>query len=186
MSLLNLTMSGLMERIKKGKIHIQQEFGYISEVKFRFNNGTKEKKILEMEKRLNITFPEDYKEFLFMHDGAHLFIDEQVGTRFELLSLNEINEYRSYMDYPDGWYPIAYGFEGNTLLINSNGINKTKRANDYLFWMEEGGPFDDVVALDMTFEMWLDYFIVSQGTKFWEWKIYDSESFYKANDLDED
>lgn len=109
--------------------------------------------MVEMEERLKITFPEDYKEFHFMHDGAHLFIDEQAGTRFELLSLEEINEYRKYMDSPDGWYPIAYGFEGSILLIDSIRINKTKRANDYLFWIDSTEPFEDSVPLNMTFEM---------------------------------
>ncbi|MCH1625961.1 SMI1/KNR4 family protein [Ferdinandcohnia quinoae] len=183
MSIIKLTLSALQDRLKEDRFYIQNTLGYTSRVAFKLNKGIKEATLLNLAKNMDINLPVDYKEFLIEHNGAELFIDQKAGTRFRLLSINEIEEYKEMMDYPEGWFPIAIGFEGSILIINSNNFAQNKRANDYIYWLETGESFEECTSLNMNFEMWLDFFIVSQGSKFWEWSIYNSEKYYTANDL---
>lgn len=100
-----------------------------------------------------------------MHNGAKLFISSEFGNAFELYSIKEILEDYENIDYPPGWFPIGTGYDGGRLVIAPSDGQK-----GYIYWLDSGADFDvPENFLKLTFEEWLDYFIVSQGSMFWEW-----------------
>ncbi|MDE8565499.1 SMI1/KNR4 family protein [Anoxybacillus rupiensis] len=185
-SLLQLTLSALKKRLAdRPSIQIQQESGYVTEVRFLFNAPALEWELVKFEETNQLFLPKDYKEFLLMHNGAKLFIDEKSGASFEVLSISEIQEDHQSLDYPEGWYPIAYGLESSVLVMNLNEINPHKRSNEYLFWLEPGESIEHATPLSMNFEIFLERFIISQGVEYWNWPAYKARHFYKANDLED-
>lgn len=171
MTLLEETLGALESRLEKNPVfHIHREEGYTFDAVFEFFKGATEKEIIELETALNVPLPADYKEFLLRHNGAQLFIDTTGygGCTFELLSISEVIEYCSYMDYPEGWFGIAYGFDGGILVVNTNEIKNNKRNSNYLYWLD-CCPVELADKLNVNFEEFLDRFIVCQGTDYWKW-----------------
>lgn len=177
------TLDSLNKRLSQNKVlTIQQELGFITEVSFSFEKPAESSEIALLEKQLNIRLPKDFKEFLLQSNGADLFTNEKEGTMYEVLNLSSIKENYEDMDYPEKWFPIAYGMDGEVLIINSKEIP----SNQYLYWLEVGESFEDALPLKINFEIWLDRLIMAQGSKFWYWPIYQGANFYKAFDLDEE
>jgi SMI1 / KNR4 family (SUKH-1) len=185
-SLLTLTLTSLKKRLTdQPSIQIQQDLGYVTEVRFLFNAPASESELLKFEETNQLFLPKDYKEFLLMHNGARLFIDEKSGASFDVLSISEVQENHQSLDYPEGWYPIAYGLESSILVMNLNEITPHKRSNEYLFWLEPGESIEHATPLYMNFEIFLERLIISQGVEYWNWPIYKARHFYKANDLED-
>mgnify|MGYP003482914517 FL=1 len=52
----------------------------------------------------------------------------------------------TYQDYPEGWFPIADGYDGCYLVITQQNVD-----GGYLFWMEVGVSFEEDMFLGMSF-----------------------------------
>ncbi|MBZ5201844.1 SMI1/KNR4 family protein [Planomicrobium chinense] len=163
MSKINITLEALKKRLdSKGLLEVQQEDGYVTKVKMNFNPPATESEL----QKLPFTVPEDYKEFLRLHNGGLIFSHPQYGSGFELFTIDEILEYRAIpgYDYPDNWFPIAYGYDGCYLIVTDKVVG-----NGYLYVMDTGYNFEDNMYIGMNFEDWLEKFVIAQGSKFWEW-----------------
>ncbi|WP_042348196.1 ankyrin repeat domain-containing protein [Bacillus massiliigorillae] len=170
-TLLEETLGALEARLDINPVwNVQTEEGYTYNAQFTFNKGASEEEINTFENTLKVKLPVDYKEFLQRHNGAHIFIDDKQGMAFELLSLNEILATCDYADYPEGWFGIAYGFDGGMLAVNTNDINNDERNAKYLYWVD-CCAYEDGDRLNTNFETFLDRFIVCQGTDYWKWFV---------------
>ena len=50
-----------------------------------------------------------------------IFNDLEYGGEFELLTVDKILEHRAFTgyDYPENWFPIAYGYDGCYLIVTN-------------------------------------------------------------------
>lgn len=69
-SKIKITVEALKKRLdSKGLLEVQQEKGYVGKMKVTFNPPTTEKEL----QKLPFTVPEDYEEFLRLHNGGLIF-----------------------------------------------------------------------------------------------------------------
>lgn len=163
MSLIIDTLNALKQRINQdGLLIVQREEGYVGKMQIILNPPATD---LDLQ-RLPFSLPEDYEEFLRLHHGGLLFDEPDGGGGLSLLTVDEILEDMLYYEYPEGWFPIAYGYDGCHLLITNQ-----SSLGGYLYWFDSGSSFEDDQFLGMTFEQWLEKFIIAQGSKFWEWNF---------------
>lgn len=163
LSKIKITLEALKKRLdSKGLLEIQQEEGYLEKAEVFFNPPATEKDL----KKLPFNVPKDYEEFLLLHNGGLIFNHPEYGGGFELFTIDEILEHRAIpgFDYPDNWFPIAYGYDGCYLIVTDKMVG-----NGYLYVMDTGYNFEDNMFIGMTFEDWLEKIIIAQGSKFWEW-----------------
>jgi hypothetical protein len=160
--LLKMTLEALHKRLdEENTILVQNEEGFLEKQQFIFNPPASEEEI----KKLPFKIPSDYEAFLKICNGDKLFYSPEYGGGLQLFSIEEILEDYQYIDYPKGWFPIGYGYDGCRLIIAPDSQRK-----GYLYWLDDGGSLEDPSGfLNLTFEKWFDYFIVAQGCKFWEW-----------------
>jgi hypothetical protein len=164
-SKISITLEALKKRLySKGLLEVQQEKGYVGKMKVTFNSPATEKEL----QKLPFIVPEDYEEFLRLHNGGLIFSHPKYGRGFELFTIDEILEHRAILgyDYPDNWFPIAYGYDGCYLIVTDKVVG-----NGYLYVMDTGYNFEDNMFIGMTFEDWLEKIVIAQGSKFWEWRF---------------
>ncbi|MGC4379308.1 SMI1/KNR4 family protein [Fictibacillus sp. Mic-4] len=109
-SLIQSTLNGLKERLRlvNGKLILQSEGGEVGEVICEFNESTNQENILSFEKNTGWKLPDDYKDFLLLHNGANIFDDPEYGGGLELYRLEEIKNIHEEMEFPNHWCPIGY------------------------------------------------------------------------------
>ncbi|MCK2000774.1 SMI1/KNR4 family protein [[Brevibacterium] frigoritolerans] len=157
--------------------------GENSNIVCSFNHPATKEQIEEFEKKKGWILPEDYKAFLFIHNGCMLFehIDEdgdRVGGGLWLHSLEEIESAYKDMqadepDKPLPFIPIGSVLDG-TLAIS---IKKLQEPNYLLnFDIPSEEFFEDI---QLNFELFLDRYIMSQGNDFWNWDTYTAENYYR-------
>ena len=160
---IKINLEALKKRLdSKGLLEVQQEEGYVEKMKVAFNPPATGEEL----QKLSFTVPKDYKEFLRLQNGGLIFTHPEYGGGFELFTIDEILEHRAIpgYDYPDNWFPIAYGYDGCYLIVTDKTVG-----NGYLYVMDTGYDFEDNMFIGMTFEDWLEKIIIAQGSKFWEW-----------------
>ncbi|MBM7706496.1 hypothetical protein JOD03_001399 [Chryseomicrobium aureum] len=165
MSIIAKTIETLMKRLdSNGLLEVQQEDGYLDNVQMIFNSPSTEEEL----RRLPFDLPRDYQEFLSLHNGGVIFSHPQYGGGFELFTIDQILEFRAIpgYDFPDNWFPIAYGYDSCCLVITDKLVD-----SGYLFVMETGDNFEEDHHIGLTFENWFEKIIVAQGSKFWEWNV---------------
>ncbi|MBR8643896.1 SMI1/KNR4 family protein [[Brevibacterium] frigoritolerans] len=71
-------------------IYIQHTEGLIYEVTCDFNAPASEKAIKLFEDQTGWTLPQDYREFLLLHNGANLLYTPSYGDGIELFQLKKL------------------------------------------------------------------------------------------------
>jgi hypothetical protein len=172
------SLNGLKSRLENdGILLIQNEEGYVEPNKFSFNPPASLSQIKRFKDETGLILPADYQSFLLLHNGARLFVHPYYGGGVELLSLEQMLEYR--FDYlPDGCFIIAYLFDGCQVIIDTNRYQEGNKTS-YLWYLDSCCPFDDALDLHMNFELWLDRLIIAQGCGYWHWPSSTGISYYK-------
>ncbi|MGE6683475.1 SMI1/KNR4 family protein [Paenisporosarcina sp. NPDC076907] len=150
--------------------------GRLTSVISSINQSDEEKNVLQFEERIGYRLPDDYRLFLMKFNGVKIFQElldgRNIGGGLELFSIQEIVENLEYMDKKSKLLPIGK-VEQQFLVISLEAIEK-KNPN-YLFLLDH---IDGPRPLHLNLELFLDRFIVSQGSVFWEWPIYTAENYY--------
>jgi hypothetical protein len=172
--LIQLTIQGLKERLdENSNLIIQKNNGTIQKVKCEFNEPTTLENIKSFEEETKWKIPEDLQSFYMSHNGALIF-EGEYGGGLEIYSLENISQ-NHLPHMPQKYYPIGY-YEGEYLFVDSDKAQKNELR--YLLWDDSSSPVDKWQKLNVNFEIWLDRFIVSQGSYFWEWDKMNLEKFY--------
>jgi SMI1 / KNR4 family (SUKH-1) len=160
------TLTGLKELLDdKGQLKATYE-GEVYDVACTFNAPTKSTEIEIFEKENSIKFPEDYKAFLSLHNGARIFqlTDEEgqkIGGGLKIFNLDEIRELQEIEMFNELGIPIAHLLEDCYLYLD---LDKIKAGNpNYLNILE----FTELSPLNLNFETFLDRYINSRGNIFW-------------------
>ncbi|WP_157890124.1 SMI1/KNR4 family protein [Paenibacillus sp. DMB5] len=183
-------ISNVLKNISEKTSTDQQISKYLSTKSYRqekiaFNDPLEitdlEKFFRFFSKESKLVLPQDYLDFLLIHNGGILYSHPEYGGGLELLSLQRIEElYAIYKEFlPVGWYPIAVEEGTEFLFIDSNLCNSASRASNYLFWASIEDINDAPTNLNSNFELWLDRYFASQGNRFWEWMKYPVEYYYR-------
>lgn len=118
-----------------------------------------------------IILPQDYKEFLKMHNGATLFGNQSGDLSINLYSIDELNEFNDGVNIeknPDEFYITIGSCDGGYIkIVLANYENNTSRESKYLYIFNY--YFLEDIKLNTNFETWLDRVIITQGNVYWEW-----------------
>lgn len=169
------TLDALKERLdENNSMLVQQPKGVLLRRIFEFNPPLTEENIIEFSLEQNLHLPEDYRQFLLMHNGASLFGGEYGGS----IIIFRLEDVRSYLHngLPSKWLPIAT-ILGATLFADCGRYENGE--DEYLFIHEDGEKYEEAWNLQSNFEIWLDRLIVSQGSQYWRWPILTPQKFYK-------
>lgn len=160
-------LNALKKRLHNHKLLVQQEEGVVVELTFRFNPPATEDEL----KKLPDFAPKALLAFLKQHNGAILFDDEKGGGS-ALLSISEILEYKELRECPEHFIPVGMGLDGIEMVCECDRENGTNK-----MWIGEALNFEDeeLVKFPFGFSSFVDYFIVAQGTSFWEWFVREGE-----------
>ncbi|MBU3230542.1 SMI1/KNR4 family protein [Shouchella clausii] len=141
-----------------------------------FNEPVTENHLSQFEKDQGINIPSDFKEFLSLHNGARIYgnllFGEPAGGGLRLFNLDQMKEAQKYLDTKD--IPIAFLLEECHLIINKKKVKK--RNPNYLYILED---VDEPRPLNSSFEMFLERYILSQGSVFWDWNA-SAEVYYRS------
>jgi len=174
MAIMKIVQTLLQTRDSHNRHTLVQRDGRIISATSSINQPIEEENVLQFEDSIGCRLPEDYRLFLMNFNGAKIFQElldgENIGGGLELFSIQEIVENLEYMDTRKQFLPIGY-VDQQYLSITLEAIEK-KNPN-YLFLL---GNTDGPRPLQLNVEMFLDRFIVSQGSAFWDWPIYTAKN----------
>ena len=166
------TIDTLKSQLENNKLRLIAPQGEIQTVGFSFNPPIENKRIQEIEEKYNWYIPKDYRTFLLQHNGAKLYQlylgETNIGGGLLLYSLEEALTVQQRLSMNNDYYPIGYVHEHHLMVKNTKYDNK-----NYLYIR-----YTDKEPLNMNFELFLDRFIVSNGSNFWEWPRLDAEKYY--------
>ncbi len=155
------TLLQLQARLENGQLEVQKEEGYVEVESFTSHSGASPEELARLPKDT----PKEIVHFLSIHNGARLYFTPDGGGGFELFSIDDILTYLPIWECPPGFIPIGAGPDGEWLVCESisEGGNR--------IWTGEFLTYEDsdFERLPFSFDKWLDYLIVSQGTMYWNW-----------------
>ena len=108
-------------------------------------------------------------------------ISEATCTFYDPISEDTLTEFSNSIGYrlpSDGYLKIGYFYQENIFIDLKLFGNGEK---NYLFVKEHISQFSEGRPLSMNFELWFDRFVISQGTKFWNYPIYTAETYHTAD-----
>lgn len=152
-------LEGLKKRINSNsELLIQVEGGEVEKAKFEFSLQAETKDINLLTEKYNIKLPQDYIDFLLIHNGAKLF-DIGFGEYTEIYSINQVIETSELIpDALPSLLPIArcpsYQVFLDTLCTENN-IFINKGASEFDF-------------TGLTFKGWLESLIITNGNSYFE------------------
>ncbi|MCM3169063.1 SMI1/KNR4 family protein [Peribacillus frigoritolerans] len=174
------TLTGLKKLLNSNdQMKIISYEGEVREITCSFNSEAATAEIEKFENENSIKLPEDYKEFLTLHNGARIYESieedgEKLGDGLEIFSLDEIKQYQEIEYLSEHGIPIAHLLNDCYLILDTE---KLKSGDpNYLNILE----FTELSSLNLNFEIFLDRFIISQGEAFWSWPIYTAENYYRT------
>jgi hypothetical protein len=151
----------LKDRLHQNKLLVQREDGYVEEEIFRFYSPASK---TDLAKLPDYT-PKELIIFLKQHNGAELFVHPEDGGGTHLFSVDEILEYRETWECPDLFLPIGTGLDGTWIVCQC-----VKNSDVNSVWIGEFLNYEDEFEkLPMDYSLWLERFIIAQGSSFWEW-----------------
>jgi hypothetical protein len=176
--LVNQTLNYLKEKLhERGFFEIYQGEGITSNVTCKFNDPVPLSKIEEFEEYTNLALPDDYKQFLLLHNGISLFDDVKYGGECNVFDLDLVleNYQVSERDFPSGWITIAYHY-GEEIVLDCENY---KSGNKYcLLYRGASEPRGVAYNINLSFELWLDRLVICQGLNFWNPPKFSVEDSY--------
>ncbi|ENQ3105338.1 SMI1/KNR4 family protein [Bacillus cereus] len=149
------TLDTLKSRLnEKDEIVVQSFNGYYYTAECTFNEPATQEEIHTFIRETGWIVPNDYKEFLLLHNGAYFFSYEY-GTAFHFYSLMEILK-RYDKELHGDRYPIGNCPDRGYIVIS----NARCQQNNDKYMMLNG---IELIDFRCDFQTWLDRMIVAQG-----------------------
>lgn len=159
------TIKNILDVLKKrldknNEIFIQAEQGYCYTSKCIFNEPTTNEAIDKFLEETGWSIPNEYREFLLIHNGANFFSFEYGGACY----LNNLEQiiHDNVAPLSKNFNPIGYSDFGQ-IVINSKRVKEGRK--DYMLLVR-----DDILDLKCDFKTWFDRMIVTHGMNYWEWE----------------
>jgi hypothetical protein len=146
---------------KNNEIFLQSTKGYCYTGKCTFNEPTTSEAIDKFSTETGWSIPNEYREFLLIHNGANFFSFEYGGACY-LNSLEQIMSDSLYCISKD-FYSIGSYTDLGQVVINSKRVRDG--GSDYMFLAS-----DEIIDFRCDFKRWFDRMIITEGINYWEWK----------------
>lgn len=162
---------------EKGFFEIYQGEGRVSNVTCKFNDPASLIELEQFEIHTGLSLPDDYKQFLLLHNGASFFDDVNFGGECYLYDIGLVLEnYQDMLgDFPSGWITIGYHY-GEEILMD---CDMYKIGDRYcLMHRDACEPCGVAYSLKLSFELWLDRLIICQGLNYWNPPRFSIEESY--------
>jgi len=153
--------------------------GDLSLREFAFGKGIEESEIDRLEERLHVHLPSAYRAILGAYNGLTLF-DDPDGHQwgFHLFSVAEAvdaqeqhKRFHTRDPWPDSYVVVAHSF-GDLDAIVLDTARVTHDGLDCLVLDAAAGErISAWEVADNGISTWLDRLIVSQGSKYWLWRV---------------
>lgn len=161
----NYTIKNILDSLKNrldknNEIHIQATQGYCYTGKCTFNKPAANEEIDKFIWDTGWSVPDEYREFLLIHNGANFFSFEYGGACY-LNSLKQINE-DNVAPISKNFYPVGSYTDLGQIVIDSKRVKAGRK--DYMFLSS-----DSIIAFNCDFKTWLDRMIITYGINWWEW-----------------
>lgn len=176
--LVEKTLEHLKNKLKKDNFfEIYEGEGRVSKVTCTFGPPVPPAKIKDFEKQTKIILPEDYKQFLQLHNGISLFDDVKCGGECKLYNIEYILEtYLDTLKYsPKGWLFIGYHY-GDEIVLDCEKFNNGDKY--CVLYRDACEPAGLAYDLKLSFELWLDRLVICQGLNFWNPPMFSIEDTY--------
>lgn len=157
-------LDGLKKRLdKNNEILIQSSEGYCYLGKCIFKEPTTNENINKFETETGWNIPEEFREFLLIHNGAEFF-SYDYGGACGVNSLDDIITEYKFAPLHEYYYPIGSYVDLGQILINDKRVKEGRK--DYMFLVADV----ELIDFKCDFKTWLDRMIITQGINYWEWK----------------
>ena len=155
-------LDGLKKRLdNNNETLLQSTNGYCYTGRCTFNDPATDEAIDKFVAETGWSIPEEYKEFLLIHNGANFFSFQYGGACF-LTSLEQIIPC-NVASISENFYPIGSYTDLGQVVINSKRIMEGRK--DYMFLSS-----DEIIDFKCDFKTWFDRMIITEGINYWEWR----------------
>jgi hypothetical protein len=155
-------LDGLKQRLNKdNETLIQSTNGYCYTGKCIFNNPSTNEAIDNFVEKTDWSIPEEYREFLLIHNGANFF-SFKYGCACYLNRLEQIIP-DNIAPISKDFYPIGSYTDLGQVIINSKRVREGRK--DYMFLSS-----NEIIDFKCDFITWFDRMIITQGINYWEWR----------------
>lgn len=155
-------LDGLKKRLdNNNKTLLQSTNGYCYTGQCTFNEPTTDEAIDKFIAKTGWSIPEEYREFLLIHNGAYFFSYEYGGA----CGLNSLEQiiFDNVAPISKDFYPIGSYCDLGQIVINSKRVMEGRK--DYMFLSS-----DEIIDFKCDFKTWFDRMIITEGINYWEWR----------------
>jgi len=128
----------------------------------KLNPGASRNKITSIEMEFQITFPEDYKEFILLSNGASGFVEKSYLLIWPLETLEEVNRFARANEYAVGLFPFGSDGGGQYYAFDIR-----QKEMPIVEFPSIGMQYQDLKFCGYTFHQFLNYIAIknySEGT----------------------
>jgi len=178
----NLNINDLVASFKEyiasfpnAQMPVIRSSGYKTEIVCKWNDALSEEVISEFFSSRNWEIPNDYRDFMRLHNGATLFTHSYYGGGLRVLSIQEIDTIWNGTDkFPAHCLPIIWQDEYNagSIFLDSQRYQENKMP--YLYYLDAIEPIESAIPINTSFTVWFDRLIMCQGAEYWLWEFYNS------------
>jgi hypothetical protein len=168
--------SALKRRLdENGCLRVVERHGYEWVAATAWNEPMPREQIAQLKKNLDVPVPEVYASFLAINDGCTLFKDVEFGQRgFYLYSSEELVSKRAvwakiYPEWPSNYLVFGECLGDSDLLVMDIELPSVD-GTDCAVLCFPSAYFPERKLMSEAFQKWLDYLIIAQGAKFWNWR----------------
>ncbi|MEI5908030.1 SMI1/KNR4 family protein [Bacillus spongiae] len=181
--IISKSLIGLKEILNNNnQMKVLGEEGTVLDVKCTFNDPSNTEELKQYEESTGLLLPDDYHEFLLIHNGAIIFElllngSLNIGGGLYLFSIEEVKSTKEKLAFEQNHYPIARLLEGHHLVVDVERIKN----NDSNYLLIINPFFNETTILNLNFELFLDRYLLSQGSSFWNWSVDTAENYYRTH-----
>lgn len=169
LSLINNTIIGLKKKMEllSGYLYLQDREGNVERYICMFGQSASTEEIERLMTSTGLKIPSDYLDFLKISNGCSLFNHEIYGGENSLFPLDQVEYLYTNVNNGRGYLEIAY-ISDDTIIIDCNAYSAGEK--NYLLVGNSTSSFEDFRNLGSDFETWFYRFIITGGSKFWNWR----------------
>ncbi|MCE4051399.1 MULTISPECIES: SMI1/KNR4 family protein [Bacillaceae] len=166
----NINIKSILKALTETKNTEIYYYGSKVEYGFNFKKGATDKEISYLENKIGYKLPNDYKEFLQYTNGLKFrHYDAKISDIEDMLESYEI------FDYPD--YMVVIGTSLSSQLQIA--INLLTNEDDNRIYVVDPIADDYFVSINSNFTEFLNRFLSSYGSDYWNWGIDSTNKILK-------